>query len=149
MIVSVYTDGSSHRKGGLPYGWAYVIPGVTEGFGGGPSGTNNVAELSAAIEGLRWLKEHFELEPHSRILKLEQEAYQFELVCDSQYVLGIASGAYTPTKNLDLATELRGLYLELGCWRTRWVKGHSGDENNEKADKLATAAKNQQIGWLK
>lgn len=60
-----------------------------------------------------------------------------ELVADSQYVLGIASGEWNPTKNLNHASQLKELASKVGC-TFRWVKGHSGDKYNELCDELAT-----------
>lgn len=143
-ILSIYCDGSSHAKGGLPVGWAWVavLGGeiIAERSGGAINGTNNTAELTAAIEGLKWAKFRDKF-THCLV----------ELVSDSQLCLGIASGAYNPTKNLELAKELKALFGEIG-WRTRWVKGHQkivddGSDSalsvrmNARCDMLAKEAK--------
>jgi ribonuclease HI len=65
-----------------------------------------------------------------------------ELVSDSEYCLGIASGQFDPTKNLELAAEIRRLVI-LTKARTRWVRGHSGEIFNEKCDELAKAARDK------
>lgn len=137
--LNVWTDGSSHAKGGLPIGWAYVIcldnyP-IDVNYGGSEAGTNNEAELTAAINGLKALEARIDKHP---VLK----HCEITLVSDSQYVLGLASGAYNPSKNVELAKELREITIRLGA-RTRWVAGHSGVVWNERCDSLAKRGKEE------
>jgi ribonuclease HI len=141
-MISVYADGSSEGNSVGAIGWAWVIVrGVEQevldcGNGGGPVGTNNIAELTGAIEGMRALKKlkdilgQFDIDVNEAV----------ELVSDSQYVLGIACGRFKAIKNIELAKEIRALTVELKA-STRWVKGHNGDVFNEKCDELAKAAK--------
>ncbi len=63
-----------------------------------------------------------------------------ELVSDSQFVVTIASGSYTPRKDVELARELRAACVDAGA-TTRWVRGHSGDTFNEQVDALAEQAR--------
>ena len=141
-MISVYADGSSEGNsvGAIGWGWIIVRGEVQEildcGSGGGPVGTNNIAELSGAIEGLRALKKLKDILGHFNIDVNEP----VELVSDSQYVLGIACGKFKALKNVELAKEIRKLTIELKA-TTRWVKGHSGDIFNEKCDELAKHAK--------
>jgi ribonuclease HI len=99
--------------------------------GGDPSTTNNLMELEGAIQGLRYLRRHPEV------------VGTISLVSDSQYVLGLASGKSSPSKNVEKATELRNLAIELKV-STRWVRGHSGDHWNEVCDRLSRAGKEAQ-----
>jgi ribonuclease HI len=132
-LLSIYCDGSSTGRVGAG-GWAYVL--VHEGPGSGITGqggetgtTNNRMELLAAIRGL----EH--------VLALGLTAsHDIELVSDSQYVLGLASGAYVGHANTDLVAQLQDLARQAGA-RTRWVPGHSGNHYNDLCDVLAKAAK--------
>lgn len=135
-MISIYSDGASGAGGGKPGGWAWVI--VRDGIpmatnlGGSPSTTNNVMELTGALEGLKafvFLKENDQL-----------PADAVELVSDSQYVLGCASGEWNPTKNLELVQELIEL-TKLIKPQLRWVRGHTGDTWNERCDSLAQRAK--------
>lgn len=135
MTVSVYTDGSSSGKGTGAIGWAYVL--VRDGevvgcdYGGLPDGTNQTAELRAAIKGLLGADN---LDGGDEI----------ELVSDSKYVLGLASGAHRATKNVELVEQL--IELAKGVTRLRWVPGHSKEksldaEMNSRADSLAKRGK--------
>lgn len=140
-MISVYADGSSEGNsvGAIGYAWIIVRNEdevLDAGSGGGPVGTNNIAELTAAIEGLKALRKLKEILGHFNIDVNEA----VEIVSDSQYVLGIANGKFKAIKNVELAKEIRSLTVELGA-ETRWVKGHSGDVFNEKCDELAKAAK--------
>lgn len=134
----IYTDGGASPNPG-PGGWAAVIlePGgdPRELAGGAPSTTNNRMELQAAISALANLS----------------EPSAVDLYTDSQYVRqGITSwlarwraqgwrrrdgGA---VKNVDLWRRLEGLNRRHRVhWH--WVKGHAGNEWNERVDELASA----------
>lgn len=140
MKVEVYADGSGNTfnsDGG--YGWRLVIDGTlhSEGSGYLPSATNNVAEITAAIEGLKAAATYL-----SSNAVQSQGPHQVELVSDSQLVLGYANGAYR-CKALHLTQlyiQLRKVYGDVKA-STRWVKGHSGDEHNEGCDRLAKTAR--------
>lgn len=143
MDIQVYCDGSGNTfdtDGG--YGYRILIDGLhwVDGSGYAPKATNNTMELTAAIEGLKKAKEYIKSykEAHEG-LNIE---YNVTLVSDSQLTLGYANGAYQ-CKAIHLSKfyiELRNLYNELDA-KTRWVKGHSGEEHNEAVDKLAKKAR--------
>jgi ribonuclease HI len=130
-VLSIFCDGSSHSRGGLPGGWAFIVVkderALVARSGGEKSTTNNVMELRAALFGLREV-----------IARGGGE--EVELVSDSRFTLDIANGSYLPTRHLAEARELRAAAIEAGA-RTRWVRGHSGDAWNEKVDALAHEAK--------
>jgi ribonuclease HI len=99
-------------------------------------GTNQIAEIRAAIEGLARTPEGAEV----------------ELVSDSQYVLkglsewragwerkGWRNSKGEPVANLELWKQLFAL-ADKRKVLTRWVRGHNGDFHNEQADQLAVAA---------
>lgn len=148
--ISVYADGSSggDSKGAIGWGWIIVDwegGDLHTGCGNLELGTNNMAEISGAIDGLKELKR--------RGLHVGNIV---EVVSDSTYALGIASGSFEPQKNLELAAELRKLVLEIGKEtafdvdlngptpvHTRWVKGHSGEAFNDKCDQLAKHARDK------
>jgi ribonuclease HI len=133
--VLIYTDGACKGNPG-PGGWgAWLKSGEHEKelFGGERLTTNNRMELTAVIQALTALK------AGSRVV----------LYTDSEYVRnGITSwirnwkarGWLTadrkPVKNIELWQRLDALAAQHQVtWR--WVKGHSGDPGNERADALA------------
>jgi ribonuclease HI len=135
--VQIYTDGACKGNPG-PGGWgAWLKSGATEKeiFGGELNTTNNRMELEAVIEGLAALKR-----PCKVVIYL-----------DSQYVRqgitewihgwkakGWRTSTKQPVKNAELWQRLDKLVHESGhVIEWRWVKGHSGDPGNERADMLA------------
>ena len=140
MKIELYADGSGNTfdsDGG--YGWRMVVDGDIRAEGNGylSKATNNVAEITAAIEGLLYVKRYVGL-PQIQ----SAGPHEITLVCDSQLVLGYANGAYK-CKALHLTQlfiSLKKVFTEVGA-TTRWVKSHSGDEHNEACDKLAKAAR--------
>jgi ribonuclease HI len=132
-VISVYSDGSSTGRANRPGGYGWVIVKDQEvllwGYGGSPRTTNNVMELEGAIQGLRAL------------MKMGAGDV-VELVSDSQYTLGLATGKYSPSSNVDQAIQLRELFKSTGA-RGRWVRGHNGDNFNEYCDQLAKQGKKE------
>lgn len=102
---------------------------LAAGSEGGPIGTNNIAELKAGICGLKAVIE--------RGLHVGNDV---ELVSDSTYTLGLASGRFHAQANKDIVKELRDLFIKAGA-TDRWVQGHSGDVFNDKVDELAKAGR--------
>jgi ribonuclease HI len=146
--LNLYCDGSSTGRSNKEFGWAFVIidPSVPReknelfgmGAGGGFSGTNNIAELTGAIEGFEWLFNTGHFNP---------KKYKITLISDSQYVLNMAQSLYKPTKNLVLVNILQILFKSFEA-KARWVKGHSGkydDDSffNNYVDGLAKMAKSK------
>ena len=135
--VVIYTDGACKGNPG-PGGWgAWLRSGSHERelFGGEALTTNNRMELTAVIEALRALKWSCDVAVYT----------------DSQYVRqGITEWIYNwkrrgwitsdkkPVKNADLWAALdEQVARHTIHWQ--WIKGHSGDEGNERADALANA----------
>jgi ribonuclease HI len=136
--VQIFTDGACSGNPG-PGGWAAILrfrDREKEFFGGEPLTTNNRMELIAAIRGLESLKR-----PCAVVI-----------YTDSRYVMdGItqwmprwkANGWKTadkkPVKNGDLWIALdSAASRHKVTWR--WVQGHSGHLENERADLLARSA---------
>lgn len=135
MKIEVYSDGSAtvaSKPGG--YGFVICFDGVKvdEGFGHMEMATNNDAELEAAIQGL------------AKVLKMRIDgqipigAHEITLVSDSQIILGWADGTQRFKQQHKYAKyqQLQHVMKKLNA-QTRWVRGHSGDEHNERCDKLA------------
>lgn len=139
--VFLFTDGACRGNPG-PGGWGVLLRYQNqekELFGGELDTTNNRMELTAAIMGLRAL----------------QRQCSVILTTDSQYVRqGITSwvtgwkrngwktSAKKPVKNKDLWEELDALQEKHSVdWR--WVKGHAGHAENERADQLANLGVDQ------
>jgi ribonuclease HI len=133
--VELFTDGACRGNPG-PGGWGVLLRyngTEKELYGGESHTTNNRMELTAAIEGLRALKENC----------------QVTLTTDSEYVRkgitewlqgwkkrGWRTAARKPVKNADLweALDTENSRHQVD-WH--WVKGHSGHRENEMADVLA------------
>jgi ribonuclease HI len=136
--VVIYSDGACSGNPG-PGGWgAILIYGEKrkEISGGEALTTNNRMELRAATEALDALKRPCTVELHT----------------DSQYVRngimqwihrwkanGWRTSTKEPVKNEDLWRRLdEASRRHKITWH--WVKGHAGQEENERADALARAA---------
>jgi len=125
--------------GAIGWGWVVVVDNaqiLCSGSGGHEIGTNNIAELMAAREGLRALFQH------PTFTDARTGPHSVELVSDSQYVLGLANGSYSASKNIALAEHVRDI-CRTNFVSTRWVKGHNGDPLNEICDRLAKHGKAQ------
>ena len=138
-IIQMWTDGACSGNPGNG-GWGVLIK-LVDGNQIKLSGheqftTNNRMEMLAVIEGLKYLKNYSSIIIHT----------------DSKYVLeGITnwitnwkqnnwkSSNKKDVKNKDLWIELDALVNKFKIeWK--WVKGHSGNVENDIADLLATTA---------
>lgn len=133
--VTIYTDGACSGNPG-PGGWGAILIHDShrkELSGGAARTTNNRMEMTAAIEALEALK----------------GSCRIELYTDSNYLRGGITGwirqwkrngwktaARKPVKNEDLWKRLDEACARHDI-RWRWVKGHAGHPENERADELA------------
>lgn len=135
--VEIYTDGACKGNPGAG-GWgALLLSGKSEKelFGGEAATTNNRMELMAVIEALRALQR-----PCHVVLHLDSEYVRKGITewISGWKARGWRTAARQPVKNVDLWQHLDALVSGAGHrieWR--WVKGHSGDPGNERADQLA------------
>ena len=136
--VTLYTDGACSGNPG-PGGWGAILIYKDirkEMSGGDKETTNNRMELTAAIEGLSALK----------------EPCRVKLYSDSKYLIdgitkdwargwrakGWKKSDGKPALNVDLWEKVLELdeYHEI---EYIWVKGHAGNPNNERCDRMAVA----------
>jgi ribonuclease HI len=133
--VIIYTDGACRGNPG-PGGWGVIFNykgKIKELYGAEKHTTNNRMELMAAIQALETLTRPCSVQLNS----------------DSIYVLkgitdwmpnwkrrGWKTAAKTPVKNEELWRRLDAAIAKHKVeWK--WVKGHSGDTGNDRADALA------------
>ena len=144
--IKIFTDGGCSGNPG-PGGWAYVM--IIDGTdkpvsGGNPDTTNNRMELTAVISALK-----------DALSWPAWKERPLEVYTDSQYVKngitqwiqgwmrnGWKTAAKKPVKNQDLWRELHGLTENLKVeWH--WVKGHAGNEYNERCDAMVRQEMNR------
>ncbi len=137
-MIKIWTDGSCLGNPG-PGGWGFIATDgthIAERCGGEKMTTNNQMELTAVIRALTAAQKHSEIEIHT----------------DSQYV---KNGMETwiknwrknnwrtadrkPVKNRELWQKLDELASRIKIHWV-WVRGHNGEEFNERVDDLARTA---------
>ena len=133
--VVIYTDGACKGNPG-PGGWgAWLRSGVHEReiWGGEAQTTNNRMELTAVIESLAALKS-----PSRVTLHLDSEYVRNGIMTwiHNWKRRGWRTASNQAVKNVDLWQRLDAL-TQLHTVDWRWVRGHAGDEGNERADALA------------
>jgi ribonuclease HI len=137
--VEIWTDGGCKPNPG-PGGWAAILKfrgTVKELSGAEAETTNNRMELTAAAEALTALTR-----PCTVILHTDSEYLRNGI---TRWHTGWVrknwrNAAGDPVKNMDLWKRiLDAASTHKIEWR--WVRGHSGNLMNERADQLATAAR--------
>ena len=139
--VILHTDGACSGNPG-PGGWAAILQygeNTRELSGGEAETTNNRMELLGVINGLSALKEP------CRVL----------LRTDSQYIANALNNGWLrdwkkrgwkrrdgELKNAELWQQLDAL-LAVHSVTPEWVRGHAGDEFNERCDTLAVAERDK------
>lgn len=137
-MLKIWTDGSCLGNPG-PGGWGFIATdgtNIAERSGGENNTTNNRMELMAVIRALTAARKHDAVEIHT----------------DSQYVKNGMQGWIKnwkrnnwrtankkPVKNQDLWMQLDELAANKDIHWV-WVKGHAGEEFNERVDTLARTA---------
>lgn len=135
--VDIYTDGACKGNPGAG-GWSAILVfggREKELFGGEAVTTNNRMELTAAIEGLKALKEQCNVNLYS----------------DSQYLVNaINKGWLENWKKKGWRKADKSAVLNDDLWKKLdellsfhnvefiWVRGHDGHEYNERCDELAS-----------
>jgi ribonuclease HI len=138
QIVEIFTDGACSGNPG-PGGWGAILRWrgtEREIYGGDPATTNNRMELMAAIQALEALKRDVRVRVHTDSNYLRQGITEW---LPGWKRKGWRTADKKPVKNVDLWQRLEaavaGHRVE---WR--WVRGHSGHPENERADALARRA---------
>ena len=136
--VEIYTDGACSGNPGIGgWGATMLYNGKKKSISGSSSfTTNNIMELTAAVEALSELK----------------EPCSVDLFTDSKYLLngmeswikkwkssGWVTAGKKSVKNIELWKRLDE-FLSFHQVRLHWVKAHSGIEKNEEVDRLAKEA---------
>lgn len=138
--IVIYTDGACSGNPG-PGGWgALLIYGdrQKEIMEGAFETTNNRMELMAAIEALNTLKEPCKVTLHTDSTYVKDGITQW---IENWKNNGWKTAAKKPVKNADLWQALdEAVSRHDITWK--WVKGHDGDEGNERADELANMGLN-------
>ena len=136
--IIIYTDGACKGNPG-PGGWGVVIienNNETELYGKEINTTNNIMEMTAAIKGLQYfkLKRNITLYTDSNYLKLGI----------TKWIHGWKRNNWINSKKEQVKNKSYWITLDklnnLHNIEWKWVKAHSGDKYNERADTLATTA---------
>jgi ribonuclease HI len=137
--VVAYTDGACLKNPGGPAGWSALLWAATDAIDGkvrvgaaclelyshiprASTTTNNRAEIAAVLA----------------VLSLAPPTLPLTIYSDSEYTIKVAQGIFKMKANPDLWS----IYRKLLGYRKQppefiWVRGHAGQEHNERADELA------------
>ena len=136
--VVIYTDGACSGNPG-PGGWGSIL--MYNGHrrelsGGDRSTTNNRMEMTAVIEALEALKRSCRIVIHTDSTYVMKGMTEW---MDNWKRRGWKTADRKPVKNVDLWQRLDEAMARHDVeWR--WVRGHSGVPENERADELARLA---------
>jgi len=140
--VTIYTDGACSPNPGKG-GWAALLISREKKLrrelsGSERDSTNNRMELTAVLMGIRALKRP----THVRIITDSQYVKQAftEGWLENWQHNGWRTAAKKPVKNDDLWRELL-LAFEPHIVEWEWVRGHAGNEENNRCDELAVEAR--------
>lgn len=142
MRVRIYTDGACSGNPG-PGGWGAIIllsEDRIELSGFQRNTTNNSMEIKAVLEALRKIKEMHPLR-NMKVDIYSDSAYVVNAIKDKWLKKWQLNGWKTTSKeevkNKELWVQMIDLLNSSFEINFIKVKGHSGDINNERADKLA------------
>ena len=136
MTTKIFTDGACSGNPGIG-GWGVVIllnnkePIFLNG--GSLNTTNNQMELTAAIEGLNYFENPSIVNIHTDSKYVKNG---IELWIQKWKLNGWKTSLKKPVKNKELWIRLNSCISRHKVSWT-WIKGHSGNKQNEKADYLA------------
>jgi len=136
--VDIFTDGACSGNPG-PGGWGAILRykgHEKESSGFEPHTTNNRMEMMAAIAALEALTRPAHVRLHTDSQYLHDGITRYLRQWQAR---GWKTADKKPVKNIDLWQRLEAA-LERHTVEWRWVRGHSGHPENERADKLARQA---------
>jgi ribonuclease HI len=143
-LVEIWTDGGCKPNPG-PGGWGAILrfrDHERELSGNDPASTNNRMELTAAAVALETLKRPCRVVLHT----------------DSEYLRNGMTRWHTGWVRRNWRSSSGDPVANMDLWRRvldaaarqevewRWVRGHAGDAMNERADRLATEAR-ERLSW--
>ena len=133
--ITIFTDGAAKGNPG-PGGYGVVLLSgkyqkeLSQGY---RKTTNNRMELLAVIVGLEALKKE-----KSEVLIFSDSKYVVDSV-EKGWVFNWQKKGFAKKKNVDLWKRFLGIYPKHKV-RFEWVKGHAGNQWNERCDQLAVKA---------
>jgi ribonuclease HI len=137
-VVEIFTDGACSGNPG-PGGWGALLRfnGTEKEISGfDPATTNNRMEMMAAIAALEGLKRGCRVRLHTDSTYLKDGITQW---IKRWKVNGWKTAGRKAVKNADLWLRLDAALARHDIeWK--WVRGHTGHPENERADALARAA---------
>lgn len=150
MKIEIYTDGACSKNGSKDAigGWAWVL--LEDGerkfqdSGRYEGATNNIVELLAIIEALKFVKDTIKPGLFSQITIYSDSSYCIKGI--TEWIHNWRKNGFWRDKQKTQELKNRELWMELDKldfhfnieWK--WVKGHAGNEWNEYVDKLAKEA---------
>ncbi|MES2629833.1 MAG: ribonuclease HI [Bacteroidota bacterium] len=133
--ISVYTDGAAKGNPGRG-GYGVVMmagPHRKELAQGYRLTTNNRMELMSVIVALEQIKT-----PGSEVIVYSDSKYVVDAV-EKGWVFGWKNKGFKDKKNPDLWIRFLNIYSQHKV-KFQWVKGHAGNVENERCDRLAVMA---------
>ena len=121
--LTIYTDGSCLGNPGSG-GWAIYCEQTKESEGGGIlQTTNNRMEATAVLKALEYAK--------------RKNANSIKICSDSRLIVEQTNGNWRINKNKDIMDKIMSLKKEFEKLEISWIKGHDGNDLNERVDNLA------------
>jgi len=126
-MIEIYADGAAiPNPGNMGCGIVLIynkhIKEISKHIG---HGSNNVAELTAIKIGLQNLK---------------KTTVPVIVYSDSMYAVKILTGEWKPKENIVLISDIKNFLSGFDDVKIKWIRGHTGNKYNERADFLANNA---------